>query len=157
MLNQARDAQFLLQPFTLLRLDLLFAHQLRHAHGRRSLRGEVVEQGAIVGRVVLIAQARAEIQQADQFALRHQRHDQPRARFAQLTQGGRIEMKFVDLDHAGRTAEVGHQRIGRSEIQRSDGGGAAWPIGYRQRPRPVACSDRALPNPSLKLRSKVVI
>ena len=50
-------------------LGLLLADQLATRSGRRGVRGQVVEQLAVVGGVVLLGQPRAEVQHADQLAL----------------------------------------------------------------------------------------
>ena len=84
LLDQPRHAQFLLQALALLDFCLLLLHQLRHAHGRRRLRGQRVEQRAVVAGVVLLAQPRAQVQQADQVALAQQRHDQLHAARSQF-------------------------------------------------------------------------
>ena len=43
LLDDAGDAQLLFQPLTGLRLDLLLADELRHAHGRRGLGRQVAQ------------------------------------------------------------------------------------------------------------------
>ena len=43
-------------------------HELTDAQRRRRLRGEVVEQPAVVGGVVLLGEPRAEVERADQLA-----------------------------------------------------------------------------------------
>ena len=68
------------------RLGLLLAHELAHPQRRRGLCGEVVEQLAVVRRVVLLAESRPEVEDTDQLALADQRDGQLDARRLQLAQ-----------------------------------------------------------------------
>ena len=58
------------------------------ADRRRGLGGQGRQQAPIVGRVVLLGQARPEVERADQLALRDQRHDEGDAGLAQGVDGG---------------------------------------------------------------------
>ena len=100
LLDQLRDLQLLLQALAAADLDLLLAHELADAHGRGGLGGEALEQPAIVARVVLVREPRAEVQEADQLALGHQRHDQLDTGAPQLAQRGRVELESLDVDRA---------------------------------------------------------
>ena len=73
MLDQPRDLELVLEALARGRLGLLLAHELADPQRRRGLRGEVVEQLAVVGGVVLLGQARAEVEHADQLALADER------------------------------------------------------------------------------------
>ena len=79
----------------------LLADELRDADGRRGLGGERRQQAAVVGRVVLLGQPRAEIERADQLALRDERHDERDARLAQVADRRRVELEARDVDRPG--------------------------------------------------------
>jgi hypothetical protein len=121
VLDEPRHLQLLLDALALLRLGLLLAHQLGHAKSRCSLSGKIVEQGAVVGRVILFAQSRAEIEDTDQLSLRNERHGQPDARFLHRSQRGRIHFQLVNVDGAGRGEKVSKQRVIRSDVEWSHG------------------------------------
>ena len=59
---------------------LLLAHELADPERRRGLRGQVVEQPPVVGRVRLVGEAGPEVEHADQLALADERHDERHAR-----------------------------------------------------------------------------
>ena len=120
LLDDAGDAQLLLQPLTGLRLDLLLADELRHAHGRRGLGRQVTEELAVVGRVLLFAPPRPQVEQADQLALADQRRDQLDPGLAQRTQGGRIQLQPLQVHRTPGAQQVRAQRVVRREIQRQD-------------------------------------
>ena len=80
LLDQLGDLQLLLEALAAADLGLLLAHELADAHGRRRLRGEALEQPAVVARVLLVGEPRAEVEQADQLALGDERHDELDAR-----------------------------------------------------------------------------
>src|SRR5215208_5871243 len=71
LLDEARDPQLLLDALALLGLLLLLAHQLGYLHGRSRLGGQVVEELAVVGRVLLLGEARPQVEKPDQLALAH--------------------------------------------------------------------------------------
>jgi hypothetical protein len=77
LLNQAGNLQLLLQAFSGADLRFLFTHELGHPNRRGGLRGQVLEQPAIVTRVVLVAEPWTQAEHADQLALTDQRHHQP--------------------------------------------------------------------------------
>ena len=66
----------------------LLADELGDPDGRRGLRGEGRQQAAVVRRVVLLGQARAEVERADELALRDERHDQGDAGLAEVVTAG---------------------------------------------------------------------
>lgn len=68
-LYKAGHAQFLLHAFTCERLLPLLAHELGHAHRRGGLHCQVVEHAPVVACIFLVAQARSQVDQPDQFAL----------------------------------------------------------------------------------------
>ena len=98
LLDQPRDLELLLEALARRRLGLLLAHELADAQRRRGLGGEVVEQLAVVGGVVLLGQARAEVEHADQLALADERHGELDAARLQRAQRGRVELERVDVD-----------------------------------------------------------
>ena len=83
LLDQGRDAHLLLEPLALGGLVRLLADELGDADGRRGLRGEGRQEPAVVGRVVLLREPRAEVERADQLALGDERDDQRDAGLAQ--------------------------------------------------------------------------
>ena len=80
LLDQPRDLELLLEALAGRGLGLLLAHELADPQRRRGLRGEVVEQLAVVGGVVLLGQPRAEVEHADQLALADERDGELDAR-----------------------------------------------------------------------------
>ncbi len=64
LLDDTGDAQFLLGTFAGTSLGLLFAHQLRDPHCWRGLGRQGIEQATVIGRIVLLAEPRAKIEQA---------------------------------------------------------------------------------------------
>ena len=73
LLDQLRDLELLLEALARGGLGLLLADELADPQRRRGLRGEVVEQLAVVGGVLLLGQPRAEVEHADQLALADER------------------------------------------------------------------------------------
>jgi hypothetical protein len=61
MLNQPRDTQLLVESLALTCQCLLFADELCHSYRWRGLRGQVLEQLPIVGRILLFTEPRAEV------------------------------------------------------------------------------------------------
>ncbi len=88
LLDEGRDAELLGEAFLLGRLVGLLAHELRDADGGRGLGGERRQQAAVVRGVLLLAQARAQVERADQLALRHERDHQGDAGFSEFANGG---------------------------------------------------------------------
>src|SRR6266511_3850647 len=117
LLDELGDLEFLLDPLALAQLDLLLAHELRHPDGRGGMRGQVVEELAVVVRVVLLAAARPEAQQADQLALAHQRYGQARALGAQRRERRGVQFEPVQVDGAVPAGEVGEQGIVGGDVQ----------------------------------------
>ena len=76
LLDQPGDLQLLLEALAAADLGLLLAHELADAHRRRRLRGEALEQLAVVAGVLLLGQPRAEVEHPDQLALGDERHDE---------------------------------------------------------------------------------
>src|SRR5215211_16952 len=111
LLDQARDPELLLDALPLLGLLLLLADELRYLHGRCRLGGQVVKQLPVVGRVLLLGEARAQVEEPDQLALANERHDHLDVGRLHGHKGGRIEVELVDLDHPRGTREVGHDGI----------------------------------------------
>ncbi len=89
LLDQGRDAHLLLQALALGGFVRLLADELGDADRGRGLGGERREEPAVVGRVVLLREPRAEVERADQLALGDERHDQRHAgrRAARVTAG----------------------------------------------------------------------
>ena len=72
LLDNAGHAHFLLEALERQGFSLLLAGQLGNAQRRGSLDREVVQQAVVVGRVLLFAQTRSEVEEADQFTLADQ-------------------------------------------------------------------------------------
>jgi hypothetical protein len=68
-LDEARDPELLLDALALLGLLLLLADELGDLHGRCCLGGQVVEELPVVGRVLLLGEARPQVEKPDQLAL----------------------------------------------------------------------------------------
>src|SRR5215218_7101336 len=111
LLDQARDPELLLDALPLLGLLLLLADKLGDLHGRRGLGSEVVQELPVVGRVLLLGEARAQVEEPDQLSLAHQRHDHLDLGRLHGSQGRRIEVELVDLDHARGTDEVSYDGV----------------------------------------------
>jgi hypothetical protein len=111
LLDQTRDPQLLLVALTRADLGLLLADELRDPKGRRRLRCEVVQELAVVRRVLLLRQAGAEVQHADELALAHQRDGQLHAGRAQPIEGLGFEPELVDVDRPRCLLEVHEERI----------------------------------------------
>ena len=107
LLDQPGDLKLLLDALTLARLNLLLAHELGHAHGRRGLGRQVVQQFTVVAGVLLLAAPRSQVDHADQFALADQRCDHLYARLAHLLQGRRVQVQPGDVHGAGCALEIG--------------------------------------------------
>ena len=110
-MDQARHLEFLLDALALLGLLLLLADELRDLHRRRGLGREVVQELPVVGRVLLLGEARPQVEQPDQLALAHERHDHLDVGGFHGPQGGRVEVELLDLDHPRGASEVGHDGI----------------------------------------------
>ena len=93
LLDQPGDLELLLEALPGDGLRLLLADELGDAQGRRRLGREVVEQLAVVGGVVLLGQARPEVERADQLALGDERHDELHAGGLELAQRRRVELE----------------------------------------------------------------
>jgi hypothetical protein len=55
----------MLNPLSPLDFNPLLADKLSHPQGRGSLKSQVPQQGAVVARIFLLAQARTQVYQAD--------------------------------------------------------------------------------------------
>ena len=100
LLDQLRHRELLLEAVAGANLDLLLAHELADAHRRRRLRGERLEQPAVVGRVVLVGEARPDVEQADQLAVGDERDDQRDAGGPHLGERRRVEIEVRQLDRS---------------------------------------------------------
>ena len=98
-MDQARDPELLLDALALLGLLLLLADELGDLHRRGRLGSQIVEELPVVGRVLLLGEARPQVEKPDQLALAHQGHDHLDVGFLHGPEGGRIEVELVDLDH----------------------------------------------------------
>jgi hypothetical protein len=76
LLDQGGDPHLLLEALALRGLGGLLADELGDPDGGRGLGGEGRQQASIVGRVVLLGEARSEVEGADQLPLRDQRDDE---------------------------------------------------------------------------------
>ena len=119
LLDEGGDPHLLLEALAGLDLDRLLADELGDPDRRRRLGREGGEELAVVGAVVLVRQARAEVEGADQLALGDQRDDDPDAGRPQLVEGRRVELEALGVDDAAGRLEVGEERVGRGDL---DGG-----------------------------------
>ena len=101
-----RDLQLLVDPLACLCLLGAMAHQVRDPDGRRRVAGQVVEQPAVIEAVRTLAAPRAEVQHADELALRHERHDDVDPRVAHRVEGRRLEVQVLHRDGAGVLLQV---------------------------------------------------
>ena len=108
------------------------ADQLADPQGRRRLGGQVVEQLAVVGGVLLLRAARTEVEHADQLALADQRHGQLDAGRLHGAAAPGVQLERLDVDRTGRALQVGQQRVVRARCR---------PVRPRRRAAP-ACSCR---------------
>ena len=98
LLDQPRDLELLLEALARDGLGLLLAHELADPQRRRRLGGEVVEQLAVIGGVVLLRQARAEVEHSDQLSLADERDGELHAGGLELAQRRRVELERFDVD-----------------------------------------------------------
>src|SRR5215211_143320 len=111
LLDQARDPELLLDALPLLGLLLLLADELRYLHGRCRLGGQVVKQLPVVGRVLLLGEARPQVEQPDQLALANERHDHLDVGRLHGRKRRRIEVELVDLYHPRGAGKVSHYGV----------------------------------------------
>ena len=90
----------------------MLTYQLRHADSRSGLRRQIAEQPPVIGRVILLTPALAEIDQADEFALTDQRQRQPDTGPAQGAHTFRVQVQPLEIDDAADiTLKIFHQGI----------------------------------------------
>ena len=118
LLDELRDAELLLDALARSDLGLLLAHELRDTDGRRGLRGELLEEPAVIRGVVLVGEPAAEVEEADELALADERHDELHAVRAQRADSGRVELQVVDRDRARARVEVRQDRVVRCDVDR---------------------------------------
>ena len=118
LLDQPGDLELLLEALPGHGLSLLLADELADPQRRRRLSGEIVEQLAVVGGVLLLGHPRPQVQDPDQLALADERHDQLHAGRSQLGKGRRVELQGVDLDRPAGALEVGEERIVGADLHR---------------------------------------
>jgi hypothetical protein len=75
VVNQVRNAKFVVEAVACAHLSLLLALQLSEANSWSRPGRTLTEQRAISGGVLLLAAPAAALAGPDQLALRHQRHD----------------------------------------------------------------------------------
>ena len=131
LLDERRDAELLGQALAIGGLLGLLADQLRDADRGRGLGGERGQQAPVVGRVVLLREARAEVQRADQLPLRDQRHDQGDAGGPQCVHRGRAQLEARDVHGTGGRLEIGQQRVVVGDVD-GDGRAVGEPLGARR-------------------------
>ena len=130
LLDERRDPHLLVEALALGGLVRLLADELGDADGRGGLGGQGRQEPAVVGRVVLLRQPRAEVERPDQLALGDERHDERDAGFAQRGDRRRVELEPGEVDRAGRGLEVGEQRIALGDV---DGDRAGRGVDGRRR------------------------
>ena len=80
--------------------------------------GEVLEELAVVGGVLLLGQARAQVQHPDQLALADERHGQLDAGRLHRRQRRRVELERLHVDRAAGALEVGEERVVGRDVDR---------------------------------------
>ena len=95
-------------------LGRLLADELGDADRRGGLGGERGQEAPVVGRVLLLGQARAQVERADQLALADQRDDQRDAGLAKLADRRRVQLERREVDRTRCGLEVGEQRVARA-------------------------------------------
>ena len=118
LLDERGDAHLLLETLALDGLAGLLADELGDADGGGGLGGQGRQKASVVRRVVLLGQARAQVERADQLALRDERHDEGDAGLAHRSDRRRVEFQLGDLHRAGGRLQVGHQRIRLGDVDR---------------------------------------
>ena len=123
LLDQRRDLQLLLDPLPRSRLCRLLLHELRDLECGGGLRCEPVEEALVVGRVLLVGEARAEVEGADELAAGDQRHDERDAGLAECGDAGRLELEALDVDRSACALEERDERVVRRDLdaRRLDG------------------------------------
>jgi hypothetical protein len=111
LLDQLRDLELLLVALAFGGLGGLLADELRHADRGCRLGGERREEAAVVGGVVLLGKARAQVQRTDELALGDERHDERDARGPQILQRRGGELEAGQVHGSGRRLEIGEQRV----------------------------------------------
>ena len=111
LLDQPGDLELLLEALPGRRLRFLLADELPDPKRRRRLRSEVVEQLAIIGRILLSGEPAPELQHSDQLALADERHRQLDPLGPHLIQGLGVEGEALDLHSSTSALQVGQQRI----------------------------------------------
>ena len=121
------------------RLGLLAPDELGDLERGRRLRGERVEELAVVGRVLLVGEARPEVEHADELALADERHHELDARSAKRSSAGESMLEARErhgaVARSGRTRRSG--RSARSRTARARG----------TRPRPTGPTRSGRPSP----------
>ena len=123
LLDEPGDLELLLEALPGRRLGLLLADQLADPQRRRGLGGEVVEQLAVVGGVLLLGAARTEVEDADQLALADQGHRELDAGLLHRREGRRAHLEALDVDGAASALQVGEQRVVRARCR---SGATSW-------------------------------
>ena len=154
LLDQAGDLELLLEALARRGLGLLLAHELADSQSRRRLGGQAVEELAIVGGVVLLREARAEVEHTDQLALAHERDGELHTGCLELAQRGRVELERVDVDGPGNPLEVGEQGIVGSDVDRRRLGRRRLRRTGRLRLRRAAASQQRVPEGSSEGRHR---
>ena len=123
----------------------MLSSELRYTYCWRGLGREVAEEAAVVCRVFLLAQARAEVQQADQLALAQQRNGDLHASFPERLDSRRVKGELVDFDDVvdclkvpddrvvGRDIDGFDNRVLRYDVLNSIDGRVGPPIAANQR------------------------
>ncbi len=75
LLDHLSDAHFVLDSLALAQVVVMLADQEGHSDGRRRMAAELFEQAVVLGRVIRVTQAGAEIEHPDQLSLTQKRND----------------------------------------------------------------------------------
>src|SRR5215204_4426098 len=95
---------------------LLLTHEPSDPHGRSRLSREVAQELAVIGRVLLLREARPEAQEPDQLALTYQRHDQLYIRRLHRPERLGVEVELLYLHHTRDVRKVREDRVVRRNL-----------------------------------------
>ena len=118
LLDQLGHLELVLHALPAAGLRLLLPDQLGHAHGGGGLGGQVLQQLAVVRRVLLLGQPRSQVQHADQLALGHQGDHQAQAHRAHVLQGRRVQLQLFHVHRPRGALQVREQGVVRCDVER---------------------------------------
>ena len=114
LLDELGDLELLLVALAGLDLGRLLPDELGDPDRRRGLRGESGEEPPVVGGVLLLGQARAQVERPDELALADEGDDEHDAGVAELVDRRRVELEVREVDRTRRGLEIGEERVCRA-------------------------------------------